>query len=78
MSNFKIGDRVVYAKGTDSEDHGVITRAVDFSYNYWWVKWDSDGKELTLHENDMKLENEENTELPHTLIINGVKYQRVD
>lgn len=78
MSKFKVGDRVVYAKGTDSEDHGVITRTADYSYNTWWIKWDSDGKELTLHENDMKLENEENTELPDTLIINGVKYQRVD
>ena len=77
MSNFKIGDRVVYAKGTDSEDRGVITRAADFSYSSWWVKWDSDGKELHLHEENMELENKENTELPHTLIINGVKYQRV-
>ena len=86
MSEFKIGDRVIYAKGTDSEDRGVITRPAVSSYNFWWIKWDSDGKELTLHENDMELENEENmeleneenTELPHTLIINGVKYQRVN
>ena len=78
MSKFKIGDRVIYAKGTDSEDRGVITRAADFSYSYWWIKWDSDGKELTLHENDMELENEENTALPYILIINGVKYQRID
>lgn len=78
MSKFKVGDRVIYAKGTDSEYHGVITRPAVSSYSSWWVKWDIDGKELHLHEENMELENEENTELPHTLIINGVKYQRVN
>lgn len=76
MSKFKVGDRVVYAKGTPEQDTGVITQKYGDNSLRWWVKWDSDGEELHLDEDNMELENA--GALPLVIVINGVKYKRVN
>lgn len=77
MSEFKIGDRVVYNKGGKTEDFGTIVRSTEtyetrIGASGWWIKWDSDGKELWCEETLLQAVES----LPDELIINGVRYIR--
>lgn len=76
MSKFKIGDRVVYNKGKVDEDFGTILNPASEYYTKgvtgWWIKWDSDGKELWCEETLLQAVES----LPDELIINGVRYIR--
>lgn len=78
MSKFKIGDRVVYNKGKVDEDFGTILRPAEEyntkGVNGWWIKWNSDGKELWCEETLLQVV----TPLPDELIINGVRYIRAN
>lgn len=52
LENCKAGVRVVYRQGSSGEDFGVITEdcfGCDIPEGNVWVKWDSDGKNLHTH-----------------------------
>lgn len=50
----KVGDRVVYRKGTEDQDFGTVVERIS-NYGEIWVKWDSNNTNLHCESKDIEL-----------------------